>query len=368
MQRLRRFISWPWVPAQFGKAPYVWSLSLLFFVWKYLYVPLVPLEAIYLALTLLIFLPLYFVSHWLQNLRVLPPILFSCLLGILWGNHNYGASSFFVFAAGMCQQIERPRLAYGMLVVVLAIFGVATLTLDFPSYLWIPALLVSVPVGISGIMDAERRRAQDKLLRKQEEVEHMATIAERERISRDLHDLLGHTLSLITIKAELAGKLLTRDSAACRQEIQDIENTARHALSEVRAAVTGYRQSGFSHELESARICLAACNIELQTEVQNLPLPALAENVFALTLREAVTNIVRHAKASRCRIALGAQDGLLILRVQDDGTALHNLESMQPGNGLCGMRERVKILGGELALSIENGLALELRIPYGERP
>lgn len=365
MQRLRRFLSWPWVPAQFGKAPYVWSLSLLFFLWKYLYVPLSPLEAGYLALTLLIFLPLYFVSFWLHNQRVLAPILLSCLLGILWGNHNYGASSFFVFAAGMCQQIERPRLAYAMLLLVLAIFGVSTLTLDFPSYLWIPALLVSVPVGISSIMDAERRRAQDKLLRKQEEVEHMATIAERERISRDLHDLLGHTLSLITIKAELAGKLLTRDSAACQQEIKDIENTARHALSEVRAAVSGYRQTGFSHELGSARICLAASNIQLLADVQNLSLPALAENVFALALREAVTNIVRHANASQCRIALSLQEGLLVLRVQDDGQVLRDLAQIQHGNGLNGMRERVKTLGGELALSIENGLTLELRIPNG---
>lgn len=349
----------------------MWSLSLLFFLWKYFYVPISALEATLLVLSMLLFLPLYFASFWLHNLRVLPFILSSCLLGILWGSHNYGASSFFIFAAAMCYQIDRPRQAYAMLGLVLAILGGATLALNFPSYLWVPALIVSVPVGISSIMEAERFRAQEKLLRKQEEVEHMATIAERERISRDLHDLLGHTLSLITIKAELAGKLFTRDSAACRQEIMDIEHTARHALSEVRAAVSGYRQSGFKHELESARICLAACEITLQTEVQNLSLPAIAENVLALALREAVTNIVRHARASQCSIALNLQNGLIVLRVQDNGAALQHLadlSAIRRGNGLNGMQERVKALGGQLALRLENGLALELSLPLGATP
>ncbi len=367
MHKLQRFFSLPWVPPAVGKAPYVWSLSLLFFVWKYLYIPISATEGVLIILTIALFLPMYFACFWLRDQQVLPLIFVSCVLGILWGQHNYGASTFFIYAAGMCAQITRLRSAYIVLTLVLATLWASNALLHFSTYLWIPALIVSVPVGISGIMDAERHRTQEKLLRKQEEIEHMATIAERERISRDLHDLLGHTLSLITIKAELAGKLLTRDSVACAQEIHDIENTARHALSEVRAAVSGYRQTGFSHELRTAQICLAASKVELQTEVQKLTLPARAENVLALALREAVTNIVRHANASQCQITLSqdSASGLLILRVHDNGTAICDLSKLRHGNGLAGMEERVRTLGGHLALSFEGGLALELCIPSG---
>ena len=132
----------------------------------------------------------------------------------------------------------------------------------------------------------------------------MARIAERERISRDLHDLLGHTLSMITLKAELAGKLLERDPQACRSEIRDIELAARQALGEVRSAVTGIRQTGFSHELATARASLAAANVGLSEEVQPCALPATLESVLSLALREAVTNILRHAGASHCEVRM----------------------------------------------------------------
>lgn len=193
----------------------------------------------------------------------------------------------------------------------------------------------------------------------------MATIAERERISRDLHDLLGHTLSLITLKAELAGKLVERDLAACRAEIKDIENSARAALSEVRSAVTGYRQTGFAHELASARVSLAAAQVTLNATVEPIVLPAATENVMSLALREAVTNIVRHARASHCELSLALDDGVIVLRIGDDGTAVSHGGALLHGNGLNGMQERVAALGGRLALRVERGLALELRMPMG---
>jgi hypothetical protein len=117
-------------------------------------------------------------------------------------------------------------------------------------------------------MEGGLRASRKQLLRKQEEVEHIARIAERERISRDLHDLLGHSLSLIALKAELAGKLAGRDLEACKREIADIETSARRALAEVRTAVTGYRDSGLSGALASARASLAAAGVELREEVQ----------------------------------------------------------------------------------------------------
>ncbi|WP_229458785.1 sensor histidine kinase [Massilia glaciei] len=327
-----------------------------------------PGEGAALALTMLVFVPMYFASFWQHRERALNVLLVLgfCLLGALWARHNPGASTFFIFACAMCAGIESQRRAYLLMAVVLALALLVALPLGRSQlYFVLPALAGGIPIGVSSIMESSVRRSRDQLLRKQEEVEYMATIAERERISRDLHDLLGHTLSLITLKAELAGKLVERDPAACRAEIKDIETSARTALSEVRAAVTGYRQTGFAHELGSARVSLAAARVTLGATVAPIALPAAAENVLSLALREAVTNIVRHAGARHCELSLALEHGKIVLRVADDGTSLTSVGALLHGNGLSGMHERVEALGGTLALRLERGLALELRLPMG---
>lgn len=367
MDKIKRAIAGPWLPAYRGKAPYLWLLSLFFFGWKYVYVAPSRLELILLAATIVLFLPLYWASYWTNGARRVLVIVLTCLLGVLWARHNVGASTFFIFAAAMCAGIRPERRAFFAVGAVIALAAVTATGLGDEHALGflVPVLIIGTAVGVSNVMEATVRRSREQLLRKQEEVEHMATIAERERISRDLHDLLGHTLSLITLKAELAGKLLGRDEAACRQEVRDIETSARHALSEVRSAVSGYRQTGFAHELASARASLAAASVELSAQVQPFTLPAAAENVMSLALREAVTNIVRHAGATRCEVGLTLERGMIVFRIADNGAALADADAIRHGNGLIGMHERVTALGGKLALRVERGLALELSLPMG---
>jgi two-component system sensor histidine kinase DesK len=283
---------------------------------------------------------------------------------MLWASHNSGAGSFFIFAAGMCGRLAPGRNAPRMLALVL---GLATLTgyllaNDSLSFLLAP-WLIGLSVGVASIMEGGLRASRKQLLRKQEEVEHIARIAERERISRDLHDLLGHSLSLIALKAELAGKLAGRDLDACKREIADIEASARRALAEVRTAVTGYRDSGLSGALASARASLAAAGVELREDVQQFALAPALEHVLALALREAVTNVVRHAGATRCTIALALEGGSAVLRVLDDGGRLRAGDEVRAGNGLAGMRERAAAACGKLLVSVENGLRLELTVP-----
>lgn len=363
-QTMRRTMRQPWVPPARGNAPYAWVLMLAFLALKYWYATPPALETALLLMTVAVFVPLYFYSYWCRGpLRALV-IGATCLFGVLWAPHNAGASTFFIFACGMCASILPVRLAYAT---VAAIVGAAAATaLAMPAHgleFVFPALVVGPLVGAASINDARLARSRAQLIRKQEEVEQMATIAERERISRDLHDLLGHTLSLITLKAELAGKLFERDPVACRNEIGDIERSARAALSEVRSAVSGYRQSGFAHELDSARASLAAASVVLHADVQAVSLPAAVENVMSLALREAVTNIVRHAGASQCRLSLAEVQGVLVLRIADDGTRIAASGQVRRGNGLHGMAERAAALGGALAVKVEQGLALELRLP-----
>ncbi len=370
MQQVRRWLAGPWVPPHLGKAPYLWLLSLNFFVWKYFYIKPTPLELGMLALSIAVFVPMYFASYWLRNRRAVPLLLATVALGVAWAPFNFGACTFFIFACSMCAALEQPRQAYLGICLILACAVLAALSVDLALSFLLPSLAVGAPVGIASVMDARVRRSGQLLLRKQEEVEHLARIAERERISRDLHDLLGHTLSLVAIKAELAGRLLERDTAATAKEIKDIETTARHALAEVRSAVTGYRQSGFAQELAQARAALAAADVVLDAEVQAFAMPATAENVLALSLREAVTNILRHARATRCQVSVRQECGQIICLISDDGAQPVDRDALARGNGLRGMRERVAAAGGRLQVQAGagthgHGLALELHLPMG---
>jgi len=364
----------PWIPPEYGKLPYLWLLSLGYMFWKYLYGPPGVVEALLLALTLVLFFCLYCASYWARGWQIAACMLGGCLLGTAWVHWNIGAATFFIFACAMASSITSLKRA---VVAIAAVFVLATLAsllitpAPMRSLFLMPLFTAGLPVSIGSIMDARLRRSRQALLRKQEEVEHMATIAERERISRDLHDLLGHSLSLIALKAELAGKLAGRDQEACRREIADIEATARQALGEVRSAVSGYRESGLLHALASARASLAAADVELDERVERVKLAPAAEHVVALALREAVTNVVRHAGARRCTLSLAQEGGSAVLRVMDDGAGLRDagdLRGLRHGNGLSGMQERAAAIGGKLALAVaaSSGLALELRVPAGE--
>jgi two-component system sensor histidine kinase DesK len=364
MQTLKRVLAGPWVPAEMGKLPYLWATSLAFLLFKYFYSTASTVELGMLILSVLLFLPLYLYSFWTGGRSAVLCILASCVFGMLWAPHNSGAGTFFIFAAGMCGRLAPGRSAPRMLALVLAL---ATLTgyllaNDGPSFLLAP-WAIGLSVGVASIMEGGLRASRKELLRKQEEVEHIARIAERERISRDLHDLLGHSLSLIALKAELAGKLAGRDLEACKREIADIEASARRALAEVRTAVTGYRDSGLSGALASARASLAAAGVELREHVQAFALAPACEHVLALALREAVTNVVRHAGATRCTITLALEEGSAVLRVLDDGDRLRAGDEVRVGNGLTGMRERAAGAGGSLSIRVENGMRLELRLP-----
>jgi two-component system sensor histidine kinase DesK len=366
MERIKRVLAGPWLPPELGKIPYLWAFSLTFMLWQYFFVPPRGLELVMLGVTVVLFLPLYLYSFWVTGRAAVLCILLSCLGGMLWAPYNTGAGTLFVFAAGMCGRLAPGRNSYRMLAAVLGLATVAGLLLSpiGVTFLFAP-WLIGVAVGISSIMEVGLRTSRKQLLRKQEEVEHIARIAERERISRDLHDLLGHSLSLIALKAELAGKLAGRDLEACKREIGDIEASARRALAEVRTAVTGYRDSGLSGALASARASLVAANVALDEDIQQFPLGPAAEHVLALALREAVTNVVRHAGATRCSLGLALEQGRAVLRVADDGTRLHAGAEVRAGNGLAGMRERAASVGGRLRLSVEAGLRLELCVPAG---
>jgi two-component system sensor histidine kinase DesK len=262
------------------------------------------------------------------------------------------------------------RMAFAA-VLLLGIYAFESWMLGFRPLLFGITTLVSIAAAISNYMMLRNRRHNLELQRASEEVHRMARVAERERISRDLHDLLGHTLSLIAIKSELAVKLLDRDTAAASREVIDVMHIAREALKQVRTAVIGIRAAALEGELASARALLETANVVLTFESDGTVFPADVESGLAMIVREAVTNIQRHAGASQARIDIVLDEAVaasgdagqrgVLLRVSDDGCGGITAQ----GNGLAGIRERVRSLGGTLEVDSPpgKGTVLRVRVP-----
>ena len=247
---------------------------------------------------------------------------------------------------------------YLRLLAINAIFLAVAWYVDYPwqAMISVPAMTFVIGTIINVERLSEEKDAELRL--SQDEVRRLAATAERERIGRDLHDLLGHTLSLITLKLELSRRLFDRDNDAARREVEEAEAVARHALAEVRSAVSGIRATGMVAELAAAKLLLNTSGVHFDYDSELPELPAATEGALALILREAVTNIHRHARATRAEANVGIVDGRIALRVTDDGRGCHGGE----GNGLCGMRERVRALGGTLELTSLKGQGTRLQV------
>jgi two-component system, NarL family, sensor histidine kinase DesK len=288
------------------------------------------------------------------------------ILGVASFPITTGASSFFIYSAAFLPFVV------ASLPIVTAIIIAQTLGLVIegwllhinPIALTITAFIMAI-VGASNFFIARQKRADMKLRMAQEEIEQLAAVAERERIARDLHDVLGHTLSVIVLKSELAGRLIERDPQRAALEIAEVEKTARTALSEVRQAIGGYRSQGLPAEMELARSTLQAAGVTLACETPLPHLYATEETVICLAVREAVTNIVRHAQATHCRIGFNTSvDGYHSLLITDDGAH----PKLHEGNGLRGMRERVQSLGGRLSITTDPGVTLLIELPQTASP
>ncbi len=280
-----------------------------------------------------------------------------------------GSGTCVIYACAYLSLQSGVRRTLTWVVPVILAWAVETLLLHWPPQItiWIAVLSFAVSVGQHAMWSNACRNAELRL--SHDEIRRLAATAERERIGRDLHDLLGHTLSMVALKSELAGRLIERDPGAARREIADVERVARDALSQVRSAVSGIRAAALASELASARLLLEAAGVQMEYWNDGCELPAEAETCLALALREAVTNIQRHARASRVEVTVIVGAERVVMRVRDDGRGGVD----ERGNGLTGMRERIAARGGELWIESPRGqgtgieIRLPLPVPAGER-
>ncbi|HLT67869.1 MAG TPA: sensor histidine kinase [Microbacterium sp.] len=261
---------------------------------------------------------------------------------LLIGPGALGAGSFLLSLAMFAGPV-RPALAFASALLIAEYAVIAVVLSAVPNgfdefgILFMPPAIVYVSVGVVRMIVAAQER-HDVVERQ------MALVAERERVARDVHDVLGHSLTVVTVKAELAERLIDLDPARARSEIAEIRSLAREALAEVRATVSGLRVARLGDELDAARTALAGAGIAAELPADPSVVDPRHRIVVAWVLREAITNVVRHSHAASCIVTL-AHDGIV---VSDDGIGV---SADAVGLGFRGLRERVAAAGGTLHIS-----------------
>jgi two-component system sensor histidine kinase DesK len=329
-------------------------------------------------LTLPVFCVLYVWSTRQSGRSAVPALIGIALLDYALTPLNPFANTYLVYTAALLP-FALPGFLRPLLLTLglLAMHVTEVFLLDFPPISAAFAGLVAVGCCLGNSAMVESRLKTEALQLSHQEIRRLAAIAERERIGRDLHDLLGHTLSLIAIKSELAGKLMARDREAAAHEVGDVTRIARDALKQVRIAVTGMRTAALEGEFASARALLESSGLTLTVERDVETLPVEIETALAMIVREATTNIQRHAAARAARIQVRARGHSgyvsergadprsappteVVLTVSDDGRG----GITRRGTGLDGIGERVRSLGGTLEIDSPRGEGTVLRARF----
>ena len=352
---------------RFG-ANYIWLVYSVFFFIE----PVLQNSLLYWAKTLVIyaaFLPvyIYYVETKRPQLR-LPLVVVIFLFGVATIHWNQGGTFFAIFASALSPfAVRRTRSALMLMVGDAAIVGGMWFWFREDSINYTIAIIMIFITGLANLFMAEQKRSQCKLEKAREENAALAQVAERERIARDLHDVLGHTLSVIVLKAELASRLLGRDtpqdqaprrSRDCRRR-KDCTKPPSPKSAKLSAAIV---PKVLQAEVDMARMTLDAAGVTLACETMPPTLTAREETALALSVREAVTNIVRHAQATECTLRFAVTpDGFTTLEVEDNGRT----RVMREGHGLRGMRARVEELGGRFRIerASNQGTRLVIELP-----
>jgi two-component system sensor histidine kinase DesK len=342
--------------------PAIWLAYLpLFFLPWFIKLPS-PVQMIAAGVGLAVFLGLYFLSLKAAGARLIALAVASLLLSFALAFTNSNWTVIAIYAAAMIAELRpawRASIAVGAFAAASA--GLALATGQPPIY-WVLGVFLMIMVGIGNISRAALQDKNAALAAAQGEVRHFAAAAERERIGRDLHDLLGRTLTLIALKADLAARLSGSEPDKAAAEMRDVAAAAREGLAEVRAAVSGMTGASLAREIAGSKAALTAAGIACAVEGDAEAIDPGASAVLAMALREAVTNVIRHSGARSCRIALFQGSGGLELTVSDDGDG----QAVRPGGGLAGLTSRLIAAGGELAVEGDTrGTRLTARVPQG---
>jgi two-component system, NarL family, sensor histidine kinase DesK len=300
-------------------------------------------------------------AHWKQAGVLAGMMAVAALMTVVF---QPGWAYLFCYCAGCSALLAADSVAFGAVALCGALAYSVPVAAGGDSGSALGVASGALGVGLLMVLIRDLRRRNIELSCARAELARLAVAEERERFGRDLHDLLGHSLSVIALKAELAGRLVSVDPARSAQEVADIESVARAALTEVRDAVSGYRKPTLDGELDGARMALSAAGIECEIQREGAAPDEEAEAVLAWAVREGATNVVRHSTADHCVLRVAAEGDLAVVEVVDDGRADPTVAS-RVGHGLSGLRQRVVALHGTMAAGplADGGYRLSVEVP-----
>ncbi|WP_141502617.1 sensor histidine kinase [Paenibacillus luteus] len=354
-----------------GLSPYVWVVFCIL-PFYFIFRSSSPYEVVSGFIMIILFFICYrlsFVSKgWLVYFWTSVQIVISIAMTMLFSYVYF--SIFLAFFIGNIQNRAGFFTLYTIHIVstfVTVNYGFATQNSLF--FTQFPFILISLIVVILLPFNTYSRNKQGQLEGQLEDankrISELVKLEERQRIARDLHDTLGQKLSLIGLKSDLAGKLMIKNPAQAQAEINDVRQTARTALKEVREMVTQMRGTRLEDEMFRIKQILKAAEIEfeLEGELKLSNTDLLIENVLSMCLKEAVTNVVKHSEASLCIVTIDLSRTELLLKVKDNGVGIAESARDYRGHGLQGMKERLEFVNGTLDIVSDNGATLVIRVP-----
>lgn len=343
---------------------WVWLVFSLYYFVPVYYMPFSALAQALLVGVYCVFVSLYLLAITLKPRHVWKPILAIVLLALVITPYSPGSSTFFSYIGFLVGFTYRTKtwLIITSLLVALIIAMHYQFNYPFPFFAF-PALSGLATIGIVGYIEKLRLDARISQQKSHQEIEQLAVIAERERIARDLHDILGHTLSSIALKAELAEKLLTQEKhEQVKQHLSELHQIARNSLSLVRQTVSGYKHRGLSGEVMELceKLRQNGFVVDLHGDIPQLT--PRAETAIILALTELTTNILRHSNGNHCQIEFSQSSDKILVSMRDNG----EVKALVPGNGLQGIQERLHALTGDLQSSIHKGCEFVISLPRDE--
>lgn len=351
-------------PPDYQRHQWIWWIFSLYYFIPAFYLPFNWLTHSLIVLAYLAFILLSYITTSISRPKAWRPIAGLVLLAAVASYLTPGASSFFSYAGFFIGfYFSTRRFLYWLFGLVALIIGLHfSNNYPFPYFLF-PGLTGVVTIGMVGIIERVRHEAKLKDQRSLQEIRQLAMIAERERIARDLHDILGHTLSSVVLKAELADKLLQQNQIAeARQQMKDLHKIARESLSLVRQTVSGYKHRGLPSEVFQLCEKLRASGFTVDLSGDIPQLVPQAETALILALTELTTNILRHSNGDHCTLIFDQSEARLRISLKDNGIT----EEITPGNGLRGIQERLEGLTGELYTEIKDGCHFVISLPSHE--
>ena len=307
-------------------------------------------------------------QYQIEETERLRYVLVTALAIIAWALVPIGgpAVMYLLTLSGIAGAALRTRAA--LIVISLSALGVTVIGIanSFEVREIFQSIVVALVVGFFTLGLRRMMETNDALEATRAQLADLAVVNERLRIARDLHDLLGHSLTVIRAKSELASRLGPSDPDRAFREMAEVEELARQSLIDVRAAVANYRRPTLAAERANARMALAAAGIEADFHDDDVSLSPETDETLAWVLREAVTNVVRHSGATRCHVRTHHDGDTVLLEVVDEGHGATSVASNgSNGSGLTGLRERVAAVGGTLDVGAAGtgGFGVVARVP-----